>query len=167
MEETEKKSREQLYCKVKGSYSEKVKDEVFNPFIEHLKKQVEFCSLVKGYVHAWAGTLIGIRDIFQSLEGLIFWKSEAARTKIIEALNFVFIDGRCPRQYTLPRSEGSAPAMDLRPFIDQGVWVISTIYSYLKVTGDFEFLKEICGYYEIVDEKKGLVRKSKEEDSYI
>ncbi|HEY5584206.1 MAG TPA: hypothetical protein VIK78_06910 [Ruminiclostridium sp.] len=167
LEETKKKSGEQLYCKVKGSYSDKVKDEVFNPFIEHLKNQVEFCSLLKGYVHAWAGSLIGIRDIFQSLEGLIFWKPKAARTKIIEALNFIFIDGRCPRQYSLPRSEGSAPAMDLRPFIDQGVWVISTIYSYLKVTGDFEFLKEACGYYEIVDEKIGLVRKSKEKDSIL
>ena len=49
--------------------------------------------------------------------------------------------------------------MDLRPFIDQGVWVISTIVTYLKLNGDFGFLGEVCGYYEIVDEKKRDVYK--------
>jgi len=167
LEEMEKNFAELLYCKVKGSYIEKIKDEVFNGFFEHLKKQVEFCSLIKGYVHGWAGSLIGVRDVFQALEGLIFWRPEAVRVKIIEALNFVFTDGRCPRQYSLPRNEDSSPAMDLRPFIDQGVWVISTIYSYLKVTGDIEILNKECGYYEIVDEKKGLVCRSKERDTVL
>lgn len=57
--------------------------------------------------------------------------------------------------------------MDLRPFIDQGVWVISTIVTYLKLTGDFGFLGEVCGYYEIVDEKKRLVKKSEEQDTVL
>jgi cellobiose phosphorylase len=57
--------------------------------------------------------------------------------------------------------------MDLRPFIDQGVWVISTIVTYLKYTGDFEFLKEDCGYYEIIDEKRKLVKKIPVRDSVL
>lgn len=86
---------------------------------------------------------------------------------MLEALSFTDPSGRCPRQYALPVREGAAPAMDLRPFIDQGVWVISTIVTYLKLTGDFGFLGEVCGYYEIVDEKKRLVKKSEEQDTVL
>lgn len=167
LEADEEQAEEQLSISVKGSRSQKIKDGVFNPFVYHLKKQVEFCSLVKGYIQPYSLSLIGVRDIFQSLEGLIFWKPEAARDKISEALNFIFTNGRTPRQYSLPRIEGQAPDMDLRPFIDQGVWIISTIYTYLKVTGDMEFLSEECGYYEIVDERKGLVARSQEKDSVL
>ena len=141
--------------------------EVMNAFVEQLKKQVEFCATIKGYIQLSAGSLIGIRDVFQALEGYMIWQPEAARAKMLEALSFTDPSGRCPRQYALPVREGAAPAMDLRPFIDQGVWVISTIVTYLKLTGDFGFLGEVCGYYEIVDEKKRLVKKSEEQDTVL
>ena len=38
--------------------------------------------------------------------------------------------------------------MDLRPFIDQGVWIVSTIYNYLAYTEDYSILDEEVGYYE-------------------
>lgn len=41
--------------------------------------------------------------------------------------------------------------MDLRKFIDQGVWIINTIYRYLSYTGDFSILDEVCGYYKLTD----------------
>ena len=41
--------------------------------------------------------------------------------------------------------------MDLRKFIDQGVWVISTVYTYLAATDDFSILDETCGYYKLGD----------------
>lgn len=139
----------------------------FNSFFEHLKVQVEFCSLIKGYVQLWAGSLIGIRDIFQALEGLVYWQPAPVREKMLEAFEFIMEDGRCPRQYTLPVSRESPPVMDLRLFIDQGVWVISAVSTYIKVTGDKGLLKEICGYYRIVDEKRGLVEKSGREDTVL
>lgn len=163
----EKENGGLLSCRVGETVEGPVKDTVFNTFFEHLKKQVEFCSLIKGYVQLFEGSLIGIRDIFQAIEGLIFWNPAAAREKMLEALGFISPDGRCPRQYTLPVREGTAPKMDLRPFIDQGVWVISTVTTYLKFTNDFEFLNEKCGYYEIVDEKKSLVKKSSIQDSVL
>ncbi|MEF9959880.1 MAG: hypothetical protein RR090_07530 [Niameybacter sp.] len=136
-----------------------IKEEVFNAFFEHLKKQVEFCSVIKGYIQLSSFSLIGIRDVFQALEGLVFYEPEVARDKMIEALNFVQPDGRCPRQYSLPRFEGDTPNMDLRPFIDQGVWVISTIATYLRFTQDFNFLNETCGYYDFVNDKAHLAKK--------
>ena len=147
--------------------SEKLSSGVMNAFTEHLKKQVEFCATIKGYIQLSAGSLIGIRDVFQALEAYLMWQPGEARAKMLEALSFTDPSGRCPRQYALPVREGASPSMDLRPFIDQGVWVISTIVNYLKYTGDFGFLNEVCGYYNIVDEKKRLVEKSSEKDTVL
>ncbi len=156
-----------LTLKVDRSNTVLLREGIFNSFFEHLKTQVEFCSLIKGYVQLSAGSLIGIRDIFQALEGLVYWQPDKVRRKMLEAMEFVLEDGRCPRQYTLPTSPETPPVMDLRLFIDQGVWVISAMNTYIRVTGDREILSEVCGYYEIVDEKKSLVRKSKCRDSVL
>ncbi|MGL4738422.1 MAG: GH36-type glycosyl hydrolase domain-containing protein, partial [Cellulosilyticaceae bacterium] len=144
-----------------------IKEEVLNAFFEHLKKQVEFCSVIKGYIQLSSFSLIGIRDVYQALEGLIFWQPEVAREKMLEGLNFIQPDGRCPRQYSLPRFEGDTPNMDLRPFIDQGVWVISTIATYLRFTQDFDFLKETCGYYDFYNAKAHLAKKLDQESSVL
>lgn len=144
------------------SVDESINNLVFDSFIEHLKKQVEFCSLIKGYIQLSPNSLIGIRDVFQAIEGMLFWRDEAARDKMLEALSFTAIDGRCFRQYSLPSANQEAGRMDLRQFIDQGVWVISTIHTYLRVTQDWDFLDQVCGYHEIVNESERKVKKSEE-----
>ena len=144
-----------------------IKPKVFNIFFEHLKRQVEFCSLIKGYIQLSPNSLIGIRDVFQALEAMAFWRPDATRAKMLEALGYTAPDGRCFRQYSLPSNTGEIGRMDLRPFIDQGVWVISCIATYLRHTGDIAFLEEQCGYYEIVDEERGKVRPLKQRDSVI
>lgn len=165
VEEKEKASK--LTIEFGKSKLPQIKTKVYNSFLEHLKKQVEFCALMKGYIQAYVGSLIGIRDIFQALEALIAWEPDEAKRKMLEALDFTAPNGRCPRQYSIPANEEAVPEMDLRPFIDQGVWVISTIVTYLKYTNDFSFLEEECGYYEIIDEKKKLVKKSSIRDSVL
>ena len=144
-----------------------IKEEVFNAFFEHLKKQVEFCSVIKGYIQLSNFSLIGTRDVYQALEGLLVWQPEVAREKMLEGLNFIQPDGRAPRQYSLPAFEGAAPAMDLRAFIDQGVWIISTISTYLKYTGDLTFLNEMCGYYEFVNEKAHVAKRLDTQSSVL
>lgn len=139
----------------------------FTHFFSCLRKQVTFCSLIKGYVQLAESSLIGIRDVFQAIEGMLYYKPEAARKKMLEALEFIAPNGRCPRQYALPSGKGAVPAMDLREFIDQGVWIINTLTSYLKFTGDFGILEEPCGYYEIVDEKRRSVRLSSKMDRVL
>ncbi|MBQ4071206.1 MAG: hypothetical protein IJD51_02165 [Clostridia bacterium] len=116
-------------------------------FINNVFKQTEFCSRAKNY----AGAFIGIRDIFQQLEASLMWIPEYSRTKIVEALNYIGDDGRPPRQYSYPRSKNAPPEMDIRPFIDQGNWIISTVFEYLAFTADFSILDEVCGYYKITN----------------
>ena len=118
--------------------------EKLSAFIKNVLRQVEFCARAKNY----AGPFIGIRDIFQQLEAALMWIPDYCRNKIVEALNFIGDNGRPPRQYSYPASEKILPAMDMRPYIDQGVWIISTVYTYLCYTGDFSILEEKCGYYK-------------------
>lgn len=152
---------------IKIGQSTEINSAAFAAFMEHLKKQVEFCSLIKGYIQLSFNSLIGIRDVFQAIEGMLFWRGEASREKMLEALGFTAIDGRCFRQYSLPSANQDVGRMDLRQFIDQGVWVISTIHTYLRVTQDWDFLDQVCGYHEIVDEAAGKVVKSDQQDSVL
>lgn len=137
-----------------------VEDVAFHHFMKSVFRQVEFCSRAKNY----GGALIGIRDIFQQLEAALMWIPDYCRGKILEALNYIGDDGRAPRQYSYPAYEGALPVMDLRPFIDQGVWVISTIYTYLAVTEDYSILEEVCGYYHFEGQ---AVSSSSEKDSVL
>jgi cellobiose phosphorylase len=156
-----------MKVKISGITRPELKADVFNSFFEHLKKQVEFCSLLKGYIQLSENSLIGIRDVFQALEAMLFWQPEAAKAKILEALDFTSPDGRCFRQYSLPSKNGNLGRMDLRPFIDQGAWVISCISTYLRATGDWDILKADCCYHRIVDEKAGRVAKADMKDSVL
>ena len=163
----EKTAAENFKWEFGGSEADIIEAGILNKFFIHLIKQVKFCSLLKGYVQPAPLSLIGIRDVFQALEGLLYLEPGAAGKKMLEALDFVLTDGRCPRQYALPAGDGRLPPMDLRPFIDQGSWVISTAASYLKCTGDKSFLAEMRGYCEIVDENKGTVRRTDLRDSVL
>lgn len=118
--------------------------EVFTPFLNNVVRQVAFCTLSKNY----AGHMIGMRDIFQQIQGSIPTMPQYCRKKMLEALSYIGEDGRVPRQYSYGQAEGALPAMDLREFIDQGVWIIATVYTYLQYTDDWMFLYEECGYYK-------------------
>lgn len=140
-----------------------VAGDLLTPFMKQVMKQVSFCSSIKGYIQLSSFSLIGVRDIFQALEGVLYYEKDLARAKMLEALNFVTKEGRCPRQYILPKEKGQTHAMDLRPFIDQGVWVLSAIVTYLRYTKDYDFLRVPVGYYEFLDEEKHLARQAEGE----
>lgn len=142
---------------------EKTTPQVFNKFVRNIQKQVSFCALGKNY----AGPHIGIRDVFQQLEGSLMWDPKKTREKILVAMNYIMDNGRAPRQFSVPHDENSLPEFDLRMYIDQGVWVISTIYTYICHTGDYSILDEICGYYHVTDEELGTVEKSVKRDSVL
>lgn len=133
---------------------------LLNKFLNNVKYQVEFCCKSKNY----AGAYIGIRDIFQQVEAGLMWMPEFCRYKIVDALNYIDEGGRPPRQYSYPKSKDIAPKMDLRAYIDQGVWIISTIYSYLCFTGDYSILNVECGYYKF---EGGMVALSNKKSSVL
>lgn len=135
-------------------------------FLEFLKLQVEVCAQVRGHMQPSPNSLIGIRDVFQAIEGQLYDQPAAARRKILEALDYVLVDGRCPRQYSLPVN-GHPGRADLREFVDQGLWVISTIHTYLRVTGDAELLAETAGYHRVSPHDVNAVTRAAERGTVL
>lgn len=137
------KRKSMLKFDFRGWREGKLKDETLNRFLEYVIYQTEYCGLAKN-----SGALfLGVRDVMQQIQAALIWNPSACRKKILEVLDFIDPSGNPPRQYSIP-PEGADPRMDLRPFIDQGVWIISAIYTYLSYTDDESLLDETVGYYE-------------------
>lgn len=137
-----------------------VTDFTLSSFMRNVSKQVEFCARAKNY----AGPLLGVRDVFQQIEASNLWIPEYCRKKIVEALAFIGDDGRAPRQYSYPDNPSVLPEMDLREYIDQGNWILTTAYRYLTLTNDYSMLDEVCGYYKF---NKRKVEFSSRKDSVL
>lgn len=138
-----------------------VNHEIFNRFIKSVQKQNDICAMGRYYV----ADLLGTRDVFQQLEQALIWDPGQAREKMLRALGYILSDGRPPRQFEASDKLKLSPVMDLRPFIDQGNWIISCVYSYLSWTGDYAFLDEVCGYYDIDEDENVML--SKEQTSVL
>lgn len=122
--------------------------EAMNRFLRSVQKQTTFCAHGKNY----AGAYLGIRDVFQQLEGALIWQPGISREKIVYALNNILTTGRPPRMFSVPSEEGAPVPVCLEKYIDQGVWIISTIYTYLSYTNDWSVLDEQCHYIDAPDE---------------
>lgn len=142
------------YSRVKVEYknwkSDRTDADTFNKFYRCVQKQTSFCAHGKNY----AGAYLGIRDVFQQLEGALIWQPEKSREKIVLALNYILDTGRPPRMFSLPKNPND-PTLPIplctEKYIDQGVWIISTVFTYLSFTGDFSILNEVCDYVDAPD----------------
>lgn len=142
--------------------SEKIHPNVLNNFLTCVRRQISLCALGKNY----ASSYLGIRDVFQQLELSLIWQKEESRAQMVRVMDYMLEDGRPPRQITFQKSDGQVPQMDLRPFIDQGFWIISTFHTYLSYTDDYSILKENCGYYK-AEATYGPIRRSGVCDSIL
>lgn len=124
--------------------------DLFNKFVKSVIDQVNYCSKTKNS----SLKLLGIRDVYQMMEASLLWDPKLVRTRILESLSYIDISGRAPRQYA-KETKGSNPLFDNREFIDQGEWIITTIYKYLAFTNDYSLLKEKCGYCRLIDKNSG------------
>ncbi len=158
----EKKVFENLDISFKDWHNDGVNPNVLNQFLKFVQRQVTLCALGDRY----AGAMLGIRDVFQQLEPCLIWHKERARAQIVRVMNYMLDTGRPPRQITFPSKEYPVPNMDLRPFIDQGFWIFSTLHTYLAYTDDFSILDEICGYYS-TGGTYGPISLSKEKDTIL
>ena len=123
-----------------------------NQFLKNVQRQIEVCSFGKSYM----GARLGIRDVFQQLESALLWAPKAVRQRIVMMFGYLDPSGRAPRQITIVPNEKIMPNIDIRPFVDQGFWMIDTVYSYLCHTGDYSILEEECGYCILPDDP-GLI----------
>lgn len=128
--------------------TDRVNADTFNKFFRSVQKQTTICAHGKNY----AGAYLGVRDVFQQLEGALMWHPQLSRKKIIDALKCILTTGRPPRMFTVPDDPTAPVPVSLEKYIDQGVWIISTVYTYLAYTGDYSILDEICGYIEAPDD---------------
>ncbi len=123
-------------------HNDKLHPDVINNFLKYVQRQVSFCALGKNY----AGEYLGIRDVFQQLESALIWQPKESRAQIVRGMNYILSSGRAPRQISFAANKG-VPKMDLRPFIDQGFWIVAALHNYLAFTEDFSILQEECGYF--------------------
>ena len=137
------KEDEPLYEMFSFESGKEIDADKLTSFSKMLVKQVDYCASTKNSTLK----MLGFRDIFQALEAATIFKPHMVREKILECLDYVSINGRCPRQFAW--SFGDDVRIDAREFIDQGIWVIDCIYQYLSFTGDFSLLKEERRYIEI------------------
>lgn len=147
-EKKEKSDFDNLTVNFEGWKSGVTDASTFNKFFRTVQKQTSFCAHGKNY----AGAYLGIRDVFQQLEGALMWQRELSREKMVAAMNYILTTGRAPRMFSFPKAPDSPIPVDLEKYIDQGVWVISTFYTYLAYTGDFAVLDEVCDYIDAPDE---------------
>lgn len=164
LEAAEKAAFDNIKIRFEGWKDGKVSAETFNKFLRSVQKQTSVCAHGKNY----AGAYLGIRDVFQQLEGALIWQRETSREKILVALNCVLNTGRPPRMFSVPDDPTADVPVSLEKYIDQGVWVISTIYTYLAYTGDWSILDEVCGYIEAgEDEIWTSAKRSEEKDTVL
>lgn len=142
--------------------NEKIHSEVLNNFLGCIRRQISLCALGKNY----AGEFLGIRDVFQQLELSLIWQKDASRIQMVRVMDYILEDGRPPRQITLSAAQGQIPKMDLRPFIDQGFWIVSTFHTYLSYTDDLSILNEVCGYYK-AESTYGPLSRSEDRDTVL
>ena len=146
-----------------ANYDGNINADVLNKFVRNVQKQISFCALGKNYF----GPMIGIRDVMQQLESSLIWQPKESRAQFINALNHILEDGRPPRQFSVQESPDYMPSFDLRKFIDQGVWIITTLHTYLSYTDDWSILDEKCGYYVAAKDNSCLTSKSKTVDTVL
>ena len=146
-----------------ADYEGKLNASVLNKFVRNIQKQISFCALGKNYF----GPMMGMRDVMQQLESSLIWQPKESRAQFLNALNHILEDGRPPRQFSNQESDDYMPMFDLRKFIDQGVWIITTLHTYLAYTNDWSILDEKCGYYIASDDNSRIVAKSKIVDTVL
>ena len=144
-------------------YNGSINANVLNKFVRNIQKQISFCALGKNYF----GPMMGVRDVMQQLESSLIWQPRESRAQFVNALNHILEDGRPPRQFSEQESPDYMPEFDLRKFIDQGVWIITTLHTYLSYTDDWVILDEKCGYYVAAADNSRLVAKSKIVDTVL
>lgn len=139
----------------------KLDPKTLNAFLDNVVYQVEYCALAKN-----SGTIfLGVRDVLQQIEALLMWDPDNAKKKLLEVISTISSNGIPPRQYSLPPEGCDIARMDQRQFIDQPVWLISTIYTYLAFTDDYSILDEQCDYFEPIG--PGLAKRASFKESVL
>ena len=96
------------------------------------------------YYESGLGRGMGFRDSCQDLLGFVHLIPERARERIIDIANTQFPDGSTYHQYQPLTKRGNMAVGS--GFNDDPLWLIAGTAAYLRETGDFSILDEMCTY---------------------
>ena len=96
------------------------------------------------YYESGLGRGMGFRDSCQDLLGFVHLIPERARERILDIASTQFQDGSAYHQYQPLTKRGNADVGS--GFSDDPLWLIACTSAYLKETGDFSILQEICPF---------------------
>ncbi|MBR6509469.1 MAG: hypothetical protein IKT38_02550 [Clostridia bacterium] len=94
--------------------------------------------------------IFGYRDVLQDSWGHLFVDPNDSKKYFLEALSYMYEDGRCPRQY-----DKFSGILDENDFMDSPLWIPYAVCDYIKETGDFGLIDTEVGYYN--SQKKDTV----------
>jgi len=96
------------------------------------------------YYESGMGRGMGFRDSCQDLLGFVHLIPERARQRILDIANTQFEDGSAYHQYQPLTKRGN---LDVGSgFNDDPLWLIAGTSAYLRETGDFSILDEMCDF---------------------
>ncbi len=104
------------------------------------------------YFESGMGRGMGFRDSCQDLLGFVHLIPERARERIIDIANTQFEDGSAYHQYQPLTKRGNLAVGS--GFNDDPLWLIAGTAAYLRETGDFSILDELCAFDN--DESKAV-----------
>ena len=107
------------------------------------------------YYESGLGRGMGFRDSCQDLLGFVHLIPSRARERIIDIANTQFADGSTYHQYQPLTKRGNSSIGG--GFNDDPLWLIGGVAAYLRETGDFSILDELCTYDNNEDDKAPLL----------
>lgn len=107
------------------------------------------------YYESGLGRGMGFRDSCQDLLGFVHLIPSRARERIIDIANTQFNDGSTYHQYQPLTKRGNMAVGS--GFNDDPLWLIAGVAAYLRETGDFTILDEMCTYDNNEDDKATLL----------
>ncbi len=96
------------------------------------------------YFESGMGRGMGFRDSCQDLLGFVHLIPERARDRIIDIANTQFADGSTYHQYQPLTKKGNAAIGG--GFNDDPIWLIAGTSAYIRETGDYSILNEMCTF---------------------
>ena len=108
---------------------------------KHLDRMINVWSKqITSYGAQWCRWgWMGYRDIVQHGYGVSSIDPKRTKSILKEAFMHQYNDGRAMRGWN---------PIDEKPYSDSGLWLVFTLVSYIKETGDITFLDEVVDYYD-------------------
>ena len=138
----------EYWSELLSAFAVETKDEKLNRVVNiwnQYQCMVTFnLSRSASYFESGLGRGMGFRDSCQDILGFVHLIPERARERILDIANTQMEDGSAYHQYQPLTKKGNADIGG--GFNDDPLWLIAAVCAYLRETGDFSILDEVCAW---------------------